>query len=211
MIKTRNLCLKGNRLQQVSILLQMARNTADLTNECSINDALRHTTKGSRNPLHSRTSFKFHFSALTLLLNAKDFTRFLETFRKAFVLAFAQLHLTINTARLLCNQLFIKITSISFEHLNFTSEKCEGWHMHVYFIEQKADSKQVLTLNENKAKRSEINTFSQSWASGELQAVHSMRELGSRKCPCVDSWIRDWRLNGKECSISDNVTHYLLS
>lgn len=104
----------------------MAKNTADLTNECSINDALRHMTKGSQNPLHSRASFKFHFSALTLLLNAKDFTRFSETFRAAFVLAFTQLHLTINTARLLSNQLFIKITSISFELLNSTSEVCEG-------------------------------------------------------------------------------------
>lgn len=134
-IKTRNSRLKRKKLQQVSMLWQMAKSTADLTNERSINGALRHMTKGSQNPLHSRISFKFHFSALTLLLNAKDFTRFSKTFRRAFVLAFTQLHLTINTARLLSNQLFIAITSISFERLNFTSEVCEGWHMHVYFTE----------------------------------------------------------------------------
>lgn len=52
---------------------------ADLTNECSINDALRHMTKASQNPLRSRASFEFHLDALTLLLNAKDFT---SLFRK---------------------------------------------------------------------------------------------------------------------------------
>lgn len=202
---------RGKKAAVSVCALTNGKNTADLTNEWSINDALRHMTKGSQNPLHSRTSFKFHFSALTLLLNAKDFTRFSETFREAFVLAFTQLHLTINTARLLSNQLFIKITSISLECLNSTSEVCEGWYIRVYFAEWKADSKQVWTLNGNKAKRSEINTFSQSWAPGELQAVHSVREFGSRKCPCVDSWIRVWRLNGKKRSVSGNVTLYLLT
>lgn len=47
-----------------------------------------------------------------------------------------------------------------------------------------------------RGKRREIDPFSKSGACGELQAVHSGRAGGSRKCPCVDSCLRVGRLNG---------------
>lgn len=73
----------------MSVARQTADHTADLTNERSINEALRHMTNPSQNPLYSSGPFKFHLGMLTLLLTAKDFAGF----EGAFVLAFAQQHL----------------------------------------------------------------------------------------------------------------------